>query len=749
MALSACSAEPDVRPVPPQGTPAKPTAAVVPQWTQGAPLGEGQVYALAAGQGRVMSEADARAKGLTVVDLSDNWVPFILHERDAETDEVKPQAYRQTFLDLANDRVDPDVLYLRGGGPTKATLPRPLGMALQQRRAFEEGRQKSRQKGLKRLASTPAMNFLEPLGIPPTLSVLQRRLAADAQRSDCYTAVDQAALMAFAGNVTYQSMRDAKGAYQLAVQDARWVSQRLEKMQEEAAGKIAEAAAVGQTDFDLLAAEPKHTARVKRYQRGATRLAAVKATQQRLICEGLLGEKQRFVNGMFDLLTHEALAAFEQKNDIYSWGSLGDETLVALRRTPAELHFETFKRVITERVVDAASILEDESVLGLGKSAHYKDESGKDRTVTDLVGAYRDAFLEALGVTGPQDVSRLFGILAPEVLGKLKFAFKGPEKPPYYTAEMQLEVEINRGDVWYDFPFNDQGEQKPQPRKRYPHLTMFVRWNNQRIGLAHWRTTIGSWRSERHPDGNIYYKYKNSDVGPRVWKTIVVSPVWIPPDGTPPKDMLTRKKFDPYGKPETVVNTEVVGPGFASAYGLVMAIHQQPSGYDNQIRTHGSVDYTSIARRYSHGCHRLVNNRAVRMFGFVLAHSAFERLGDQKLAFRKRFAFANTAYEYSITSRGYHFRLKNPIKVDVLEGRVLGRLQKPLTAYVRKPSSGGKGGDDDDPDGNLALPEGSGGPSPPLRDQDDEPEATAAEPAKPPPPRVIEAGQARALSGKK
>ena len=77
--------------------------------------------------------------------------------------------------------------------------------------------------------------------------------------------------------------------------------------------------------------------------------------------------------------------------------------------------------------------------------------------------------------------------------------------------------------------------------------------------------------------------------------------------------------------PVTVVNTDVMGPGFQSAYGLVLAIHIDPKrgGFDNQIRTHGSVDYTSIARRFSHGCHRLVNNRAVRLFDFVLRHRAF------------------------------------------------------------------------------------------------------------------------------
>ncbi len=189
---------------------------------------------------------------------------------------------------------------------------------------------------------------------------------------------------------------------------------------------------------------------------------------------------------------------------------------------------------------------------------------------------------------------------------------------------MDLSAEIDRGDIWYDVPFDARGKPIVQRRDHYPHLTLFVRWHGQKIPLCWWRTTIGSWRSEMHADGHVYMKYKNSDIGPRVWKQIVATPVWIPPDGTPAKDLLTRKVLDRNVGPVTVVNTDVMGPGYQSAYGLVMGIHVDPKrgGFDNQIRTHGSVDYTSIARRFSHGCHRLVNNRAVRLYDFVLRHRA-------------------------------------------------------------------------------------------------------------------------------
>ena len=226
-----------------------------------------------------------------------------------------------------------------------------------------------------------------------------------------------------------------------------------------------------------------------------------------------------------------------------------------------------------------------------------------------------------------------------------------------------------------------------QRREHYPHLTLFVTWHGQKIPLVKWRTTIGSWRSEMHADGHVYFKYKNSDIGPRVWRQIVTTPVWIPPDSTPAKDLLKTKVLDRKVGPVTVVNTDVMGPGYQSAYGLVMGIHIDPKrgGFDNQIRTHGSVDYTSIARRFSHGCHRLVNNRAVRLFDFVLRHRRFRRIGDVPMNLKKRFEVEGENYRYTLTTRGYYYELGEPIPVDVLEGKVMGEVKKPITAYVRKP----------------------------------------------------------------
>jgi hypothetical protein len=392
---------------------------------------------------------------------------------------------------------------------------------------------------------------------------------------------------------------------------------------------------------------------------------------------------------MFDLPTHVALAQWERKNDIFGWGFLGEQTLAWLQRPPLDLHFQTWKRVLTERVVDAAGIIEDGSTGSRSRPARYPGPDGTLVPVPDTIDQHLQALLSALQIETPQDMILFLRTVGPDSLRRLHVAFPAPPLPPYYGPHMDLSVEIDRGDVWYDFPFTARGQPLEQKRERYPTLTLFTSWQGRRVPLARWRTTIGSWRSELHPGGEIYFRYKNSDVGPRIWKQIVAAPVWVPPDSTPARDLLTRKIFDIREGPVDVVNTDVMGPGFQSAYGLVMAIHHKVVGrgglFDNQIRTHGSVDYTSIARRFSHGCHRLVNTRAVRLFGFVLRHRTHLRQGDNRLRIKKLFAVDDRRFGYELTTRGYYYELRPPLPVNVLEGRLLGTLKKPVVTYVRKP----------------------------------------------------------------
>ncbi len=128
----------------------------------------------------------ARAAGLLDVDLTDGWAPFIFQDTSgADGDDTKPNAYRATFVALANDRVDP------------------------------EGRSPHRGEH----------NYLEVFGIPPTLSVLATRVEEDLQpaRRACFDGLDLEPLRRFTGEVGYLDRERAKRAYLEAVHDADWV----------------------------------------------------------------------------------------------------------------------------------------------------------------------------------------------------------------------------------------------------------------------------------------------------------------------------------------------------------------------------------------------------------------------------------------------------------------------------------------------------------------------------------------------
>jgi hypothetical protein len=654
-------------------------------------LAEGETIALRPGGGGRLPIDRARAGGLLDVDLSDEWAPFIFSESDGPGSEEKPNGYRRAFIALANDLAGPDEIFLGRPEGVYAVL-RAAGLSWdkevaespQGRRVLDEARRALRQRR--------EPNYLEAYGIPPTFSVLLARIEQDKGRT-CYQSLDLAGLAAFDGTVTFQSREQARHEYNEAMGDAAWVEKQIAKAQEAARQDAGQGAPAREREdwLTLVAADDaKAAARILRYRRGQVRLRAIRAVQARMVCEGMLSPRAKHLPGQFDLATNEALADWERKNNIFGWGFLGGETTAALQRPPLDLHFDTFRRILMERLADAAGIIEDGSVSGGKRPATYKDAAGAEQPVPNLLADYTDALMTGLQVRTPQDMLRALAAFRTQGLKNLlHVAFTSPALPPYYGRTMDLSAEIDRGDVWYDFPYDDKGKAITQQRLNFPSLTLFVNWKKQKIPLCRWRTTIGSWRSEVHPNGKVYFRYKNSDVGPRVWKDIVAGPVWIPPESTPAKDLLTRKTLDRDKGAVPAVNTDVMGPGYQSAYGLVLAIHHWKRGantfFDNQIRTHGSVDYTSIARRFSHGCHRLVNNRAVRLFDFVLRHRNFLRVGNVPLTLRRHFESEGKDYHFALSTRGYYYELNPPVPVVVTLGRIMGKVQKPIEAYLPKP----------------------------------------------------------------
>jgi len=192
----------------------------------------------------------------------------------------------------------------------------------------------------------------------------------------------------------------------------------------------------------------------------------------------------------------------------------------------------------------------------------------------------------------------------------------------------------------------------------------------------------------------------------------VAAPVWLPPTSAPVGAMVKTKYVA--GAYPRVVNYDETGPGYLSAYGLVAGIHEQLrrhgaelAYFDNGIRTHGSFDYLSLRGRFSHGCHRLYNNLAVRLFSFVLGHHRAKVLGPMALGFRRTFYWEGEVYDMRLPTRGFYFQLEPPLPIETLKGKIKGKLQQPITDYVPKP--GVKYGDGKPPTASSSPESKAGG----------------------------------------
>jgi hypothetical protein len=362
----------------------------------------------------------------------------------------------------------------------------------------------------------------------------------------------------------------------------------------------------------------------------------------------------------------------------------------------AAVEHETVIRVLTERAMHAFGAIEDGSVDEIsGKKVTYKGTDGQLHEVPNLEAELRAAVIEAFGLRDPESTQKFLDGLPKQAFekeGHYYVAFPGPRRPEYHSADIELSVSINRGDVWYEFPYDENGVEKPQPVSYRPRTTILVTFNGQTFPIARFGTTIGGWRTELIENAT-YWKYKDSPAGDVLWEEIVSAPVWLPPLSTPPKDLLKRKENRQPDEPKWELNYHETGPSYASAYGLVAAYHRpyvkRPDGTvrvtgDEGIRSHGSVDYMSIMRRHSHGCHRLHNHIAVRLFSFVINHRPHHREGHQPTNWWLNFEYEEVPYSLAIKQGGYVFKLERPIFVTVEEGRVRGSVKQPIVAAIPK-----------------------------------------------------------------
>src|SRR5450631_1211764 len=557
------------------------------------------------GEERWIDAEAAEAAGYTLVDLSDDWTPYIFAEQTGPDGQPLPNRYRRIFVGLANDQLDED------------GEPLPPG----------------------------SKNYLELYGIFPSLSVLRARFLDDEQHP-CQDQESADALDAVE-TVTYVAPADLK-------KDERHLA-RL-RLELEDARRKAHAATLD----DLASKKP-----------------AMAAVEKRLTCEGLLGTSARTSHhqaGIYDDAMRIAVRRFQQKHMLYEANFLRRKTVDALSRSLLDNDYDALVRALRERVVSAAEILED----------------GSTSKVRNLVDEYTKVALEQLGLSDGPAALAFFKRHDKNELKTLRVAVKLPPRPDYYAPDMDLSIVVDRGDVWYEVPFDDKGHYKPQTRKKYPSLTLYSKVGGKQVALARWRTTIGGWRADQASNGYEYFRYKGSDIGPRVIRHIVSGPVWIAPTSTPIRSLVKGKLVN--GKWMGVVNYDELGPGYLSAYGLIAGYFVVPgqngrNDFDNGVRAHGSSDYLSIysANGYSHGCHRLPNHLAIRLYSFILRHRHMKVAGDQPMGFTRQFLWKNTVYEMKIPSRGYLYEMDPPVPVNVLEGNIMGDVKKPILDYVPEP----------------------------------------------------------------
>lgn len=554
-----------------------------------------------------------------VVDLGEAWVPPLLDDGAAFDGSPRPSFFRETYVALARHEW-PDTT---------------LGA-----RAAVDG-------------------DLDNYGIPPTLFVLRERLRRLASHA---CDADLEALARFDGLAVEE---DEPRAPRMARDDA------LE-------GRVIELLARhDRFGLDALDDAMPALADLRSLARSRPELhwrRGLDAARRRLQCEGFFGDEPLPVGRDLDARTRRALEGFERRHRIYSRGSLAGPTLDALRLSPTELARRDLVRVIAERVRLDFGILEDGSAPAI---------DGVD--VPDLESRLRAHVERAFGIqTFERALAFLEGLAL--VPGDHENVAIDPMPLPawYAQRELEIEAEIDRGDQWYEPPFDDDGEPRSLPVEHRPTLTLYVRFRGARIPLVQWPTTVGGWNLERR-GRRLEWQYKESPAGEFAWAQVVGAPVWLPPINTPASDLVTQSRIDETGHLVTETKDTLLGPGYASAYGLVAGMHRPVVGRDGDrlslgrdqgIRTHGSVDYTSVWRRASHGCHRLHNHRALALFSFILAHRAHRRIGHSRIDFHRVVEVGEETFRFDLDYGGYVFQLERPVPVRVLPGRVLGDVSR-------------------------------------------------------------------------
>ncbi|MDX2094211.1 MAG: peptidoglycan-binding domain-containing protein [Kofleriaceae bacterium] len=508
----------------------------------------------------------------------------------------------------------------------------------------------------------------ELYGVVPSLAIVRERLADEARHA-CHAEIDPTPILALARPYA----QDHGPLVKASDATRKVLAKQLE----------AERKKRDLPDIEALAEVKGFGPRVAKWKTTSALHEGIVAAQQKLVCEGFLAAKD--ADGSMTWRTSNAVELFQRRNFLMPNERLDQETREAMQLDSHELDFRLALRILRERVVDATGLVEDgtasagpQPILGrLLDPAPMRAARGRVQPLPDgapdLISAATEAAARELGWTDPAAV-RAF--LEHHAAG-LRVAIKLPPVPAYHAKHMDLKAEIDRGDVWYD--------DKPIPRKvtHRPTLVVFVDDNGTKRPLIRWPTTIGGWSDVRMKNGRVVQRWKESDVGPSVWRNLFAAPTWLPPPTTPDRDLVRNT----YIRGAWELKTSIMGPGPHAAYGLVLLKHDNEvtkkdgtvTYWDNGIGTHGSASVTSIVNGTSHGCHRLYNQLAVRLATFLLAHRDHEVRGEQAVTYRRRVNHKGS-FLAKVDTRGFLYELTPPVPVDVKKGNIKTKRKVPPKA---------------------------------------------------------------------
>lgn len=256
-----------------------------------------------------------------------------------------------------------------------------------------------------------------------------------------------------------------------------------------------------------------------------------------------------------------------------------------------------------------------------------------------------------------------------------------------------MSIRIDPGDVRYAFPYKN-GKRLWFGGER-PSLELVLARDGREEVLVRWPTTVGSWQPEALGDGYTYLKYKPSEVGQNLMRNIDAAPTWLPPDSDPAIARAARRL-----RPGRTIDLQFgqMGPGHRSAYGLAAGFlvkercdtnGERCRDLDFGIRIHGSSAYMSTVASSSHGCHRIGNLEALRLYGYLLRHRPHSVIGQLDEEVQRELARPGddgpVKGQLRLLSRRYRFVLDPPLGVTVSRGRVVGLPRTPIGDYMRIP----------------------------------------------------------------